>query len=59
MSQQQCNPNKVRHSDTLPEPDEVLTLVDSDGEEYVVKVKYGNKDWRDVIARIIRNHYLD
>jgi hypothetical protein len=51
--------DKVRWDETLPPPDEVITLVDSDGEEFIVEVEYGDQDWRDVIARIIRNHYLD
>lgn len=48
------------NSDWWDEPvDEVVTVVDDDGEEVEVEFVYGDEDWRDVIARVIRNHYLD
>jgi hypothetical protein len=40
-------------------PDKITTVTDPEtGEVHKVKVIYGDKDARVVIANIIRNHYL-
>jgi hypothetical protein len=42
--------------DTLPDPDEIVTWTDDDGQEYSVAVSYGDQDWRPIVAHILANH---
>jgi hypothetical protein len=50
---------KVTRVDTSREPDEIRIVKLDNGKTFKFKTYYGEEDWRDVIARIIRNHYLD
>lgn len=40
-------------------PDKIVTITRKDGKQVKVGIIYGEEDYREVIARIIRNHYMD